>query len=322
MAIGISAAAVVATGSATAIAGAEDPTLSITVAATDNSVDRGESATILTTAKVNTGKVTKLDLTKVELKAVPDKGKPHVASGCGADAKPCGLLNTDGKLVEVKTVVSLTDTTIEEPVDVTVTITVEGTVEGQPVTDSRPATVKFSPPPDPSPDPSESSETPGGGKNTTGHPSKPAKPTKKTPSSPASGSGGSSKSSGSGGSSSTRPSTGGVLPPVPNSSFDPRNPQVALPPIAPPGAQDPSVAAPSPNMTPQSRLQGNQAPVAQDLTFDRMARTQIAWLAALLVAFSLLLTQLRLGRRRLPAGAAAKKTKGTHRRPRRGSFGK
>src|SRR5690606_40996390 len=56
--------------------------------------------------------------------------------------------------------------------------------------------------------------------------------------------------------------------------------------------------------TPQSRLQGNEAPVAQDLTFERMASTQVAWLAALLVAFSLLLTQLRLGRRRVPAGAA------------------
>jgi hypothetical protein len=69
-------------------------------------------------------------------------------------------------------------------------------------------------------------------------------------------------------------------------------------------------------------LQGNKAPVAQDVTFERMASTQIAWLAALLVAFSLLLTQLRLGRRRMPAGAAAKRAKGSHRRPRRGMFGK
>jgi hypothetical protein len=108
--------------------------------------------------------------------------------------------------------------------------------------------------------------------------------------------------------------------PSPNSSFDPRNPQVALPPIQ---APNPSVApSPAPNSgTPQSRLQGNKAPVAQDLTFERMASTQIAWLAALMVAFSLLLTQVRLGRRRLPAGAP-KHTKGSHRRPRHGMFGK
>jgi hypothetical protein len=110
------------------------------------------------------------------------------------------------------------------------------------------------------------------------------------------------------------------VPPSPNSSFDPKDPQVALPPIQ---APSPSVA-PSPvpgSETPQSRLQGNKAPVAQDITFERMASTQIAWLAALLVAFSLLLTQLRLGRRRLPAGAVTRTT-GTHRRPRRGTFGK
>ena len=54
-----------------------------------------------------------------------------------------------------------------------------------------------------------------------------------------------------------------------------------------------------------------------------MASTQVAWLSALLVAFSLLLTQLRLGRRRVPAGAAGRvRPKGAHRRPRRGLFGR
>lgn len=127
-----------------------------------------------------------------------------------------------------------------------------------------------------------------------------------------SGSGGSSGSSGSG--------SGGYAGPSPNSSFDARNPQVALPPIQ---APSPSVApSPAPGSgTPQSRLQGNKAPVAQDLTFERMASTQIAWLAALLVAFSLLLTQVRLGRRRQPAGAP-RRAKGTHRRPRHGMFGR
>lgn len=106
----------------------------------------------------------------------------------------------------------------------------------------------------------------------------------------------------------------------PNSSFEPQNPQVALPSLQ---APSPSVApSPSPGMeAPQSRLQGNKAPVAQDLTFERMASTQIAWLAALMVAFSLLLTQLRLGRRRVPAGAP-RRPRGTHRRPRGGMFGR
>jgi hypothetical protein len=58
-----------------------------------------------------------------------------------------------------------------------------------------------------------------------------------------------------------------------------------------------------------------------------MASTQIAWLAALLVAFSLLTTHLRMGRRRPVPGtaralAATSRRKGEHRRPRRGLFGK
>ncbi|TYK52572.1 hypothetical protein FXF68_02010 [Actinomadura decatromicini] len=157
---------------------------------------------------------------------------------------------------------------------------------------------------------------------------KPPKPTKKPTKSPShngggSGGGGSSGGSGGtggGGTGNSGSGTGGVLPPAPNSSFDPRNPQVALPPIASPVPQNPSVA-PSPALAPQSRLQGNNAPVAQDLTFERIASTQIAWLAALMVAFSLLLTQVRLGRRRQPA-EDPKRLKGTHRRPRKGVFGK
>ncbi|XVQ09518.1 hypothetical protein ACQP1W_44490 [Spirillospora sp. CA-255316] len=135
-------------------------------------------------------------------------------------------------------------------------------------------------------------------------------------------SGGSSGSSGSGSGSGSS-----YTPPTPNGSFNtpsaPASPQVALPPIAPPS---PSVA-PQTAPTPESRLRNNKAPVAQDLTFERMASTQVAWLAALLVAFSLLMTQLRLGRRRpVPVSArtarATGRSKGHHRRPRRGLFGK
>jgi hypothetical protein len=52
---------------------------------------------------------------------------------------------------------------------------------------------------------------------------------------------------------------------------------------------------------------------ADELTFDKLASTQAAWLAALLVAFSLLLTQVRLGR----SAVRAPKPKGAHRRLRR-----
>jgi hypothetical protein len=49
------------------------------------------------------------------------------------------------------------------------------------------------------------------------------------------------------------------------------------------------------------------------LTFGKLASTQAAWLAALLVAFSLLLTQVRLGK----ATTKDARPKGTHRKPRR-----
>ncbi|GAB2810575.1 hypothetical protein GCM10027176_14000 [Actinoallomurus bryophytorum] len=52
---------------------------------------------------------------------------------------------------------------------------------------------------------------------------------------------------------------------------------------------------------------------ADQLTFEKLASTQAAWLAALLVAFSLLLTQVRLGR----AAVKAPRAQGAHRRTRR-----
>lgn len=221
-----------------------------------------------------------------------------------------------------------------EKVEVTVTVAAAG-LDDVVV----PATVSFvlpSPSPTPTKPPPPPTETPTESptKPPTKTPSKkPSKTPSKTPSPPASSSG-SSSGGGSGGggsaggtstgagSTGSTGSTGSVLPPQPNSSFGPRDPQVALPPI---DAPSPSVAPGQGGVaaTPQSRLQGNEAPVAQDLTFERMASTQVAWLAALLVAFSLLLTQLRLGRRRVPAGAAGRvRPKGAHRRPRRGLFGR
>jgi hypothetical protein len=56
---------------------------------------------------------------------------------------------------------------------------------------------------------------------------------------------------------------------------------------------------------------------SQELTFQRVASTQAAWLAALLVVFSVLLTQVRL----VGARSARSQTKGDHRRNRRGMFG-
>jgi hypothetical protein len=57
------------------------------------------------------------------------------------------------------------------------------------------------------------------------------------------------------------------------------------------------------------------SPEPQELTFQRLASTQAAWLAALLVAFSLLLTQIRLGK-----PPEARRRKGEHRRRRTGAF--
>lgn len=217
-----------------------------------------------------------------------------------------------------------------EKVEVTVTVAAAG-LDDVVV----PATVSFvlpSPSPTPTKPPPTPTETPTKPPAKT-PPKKPSKTPSKTPSPPASSSGSSSGGGSGGGGSAGGTSTGAgstgsagsagsVLPPQPNSSFGPRDPQVALPPI---DAPSPSVAPGQGGVaaTPQSRLQGNEAPVAQDLTFERMASTQVAWLAALLVAFSLLLTQLRLGRRRVPAGAAGRvRPKGAHRRPRRGLFGR
>lgn len=132
-------------------------------------------------------------------------------------------------------------------------------------------------------------------------------------------------SGGTGGTGSPTGSTGiggvgntGVTPPLADPGFVPaspagvlQSPQVALPQIAPqaPGVAPAAAAAVSPNT-----LRSGGIPGSQELTFERLASTQAAWLAALLVAFSLLMTQLRMVR---PYNT---RWTGDHRRPRHGLF--
>ncbi|MEV5750366.1 hypothetical protein AB0L00_21320 [Actinoallomurus sp. NPDC052308] len=68
-----------------------------------------------------------------------------------------------------------------------------------------------------------------------------------------------------------------------------------------------------------SQSMQNAADGANELTFDKLASTQAAWLAALLVAFGLLLTQVRLGKATNRSVKAVPKPKGTHRKPRGGT---
>lgn len=118
--------------------------------------------------------------------------------------------------------------------------------------------------------------------------------------------------------------TGGTgnYPAAPTGSFGPS--ASVPPPQVFPGLTPGDTAAPNPaiasNAAPgaaTSVLRSNERRAGQELRFEQMASTQAAWLAALMVAFSLLLTQIRLGRRPAPAAAAGK---GAHRRPRRGMF--
>ncbi|TDD63580.1 hypothetical protein [Actinomadura rubrisoli] len=294
------------------------PALSVVVTA-GGPTTAGRSIPFTTTVTTNAGVATDVHVTAVKVTASNKAVKPTVTEGCPpparADACTLGKVTDKGKVLTSYVTVPKS---LKKPITVTLKVTVKGTLEKKAQSDSDGASATFrpivKPPPPKKPKPSKTpspspSKTAGGG-----------------------GSGGNSGNNGTGGSGNTGTSgggsstgsggtgsSGGVLP-SPNSSFNNQNPQVALPPIA---APSPSVA-PSPNAAaPESRLRGNQAPVAQDLTFERMASTQIAWLAALLVAFSLLLTQLRLGRRNSAAAdAAARRARGTHRRSKRGMFAK
>ncbi|MES9537562.1 hypothetical protein [Actinomadura sp. NPDC000600] len=296
------------------------------VASSATTLDPGDSLDITTTVKAVGGDVANIRVTNVTVvsksNGVPLKGAT-VSGACGApfEAEGCAIGDlADGKTGgPVKSHVTVPEEGPKATTTYTITVTVDatdlspvsGTTTFKYVVPSKPPTKTPTPTPTPSKTPTKSPSR------------KPTKPS--TTPSHSSSSGTSHGGSGGSGSSGSGNGTGGVntsgsVQTSPNSSFDARNPQVALPSIQ---APNPSVA-PSPSAgaeTPQSRLQGNKTPVAQDLTFERMASTQIAWLAALLVAFSLLLTQLRLGRRRVPAGAP-RRPRGTHRRPRGGMFGR
>lgn len=121
----------------------------------------------------------------------------------------------------------------------------------------------------------------------------------------------SSSSSGSSSSSSTSdlPSGLGSSGAGATPSVAPSNDPAVLPSIAP--TQTPSTA-PVVNTGNSQQMRGT-TDAADELTFDKLASTQAAWLAALLVAFSLLLTQVRLGR----ANARTPKQKGAHRKTHR-----
>ena len=129
---------------------------------------------------------------------------------------------------------------------------------------------------------------------------------KPTPS-PTHSSGSSSGSSGSSGSNLPTGNLGSSGVP----SATPSNGSAVLPPITTP-QQAPATAPNAQNPSDSPQMRGTAAD-ADELTFGELASTQAAWLAALLVAFSLLLTQVRLGR----AGTKDPKQKGAHRRPRR-----
>lgn len=336
--VGLGTAAILAAGGASAVAGAETPspspsgsettspakpgTLKVSVTPLTQDSAPGKAAVLHAVIGAEGGALTGVKVANVA--TTPASADATVGGDCPAPFNAAGC--TVGEIKsDAEDQVNLT-LSIPESTDKTVTVTVTVTVSATDVQNkSAEAKVTYVVPPvstTPPPD------KPGGSPS-----DKPSdKPTKPSPGSPSSGGGGGSgggsggggsdgtSGGSSGGGSSAGSGTGGYVPPAPNSSFNPGNPRLVLPPVTSPNAPNPSVA-PSPALTPQSRLQGNKAPVAQDLTFERMASTQIAWLAALMVAFSLLLTQARLGRRRLSAGAA-KRVKGTHRRPRKGVFGK
>jgi hypothetical protein len=135
----------------------------------------------------------------------------------------------------------------------------------------------------------------------------------KTTSSSSSSGSSSSGSSGSSGAGGTSLPSGGLTPPSTGTgSTTTDNGTSAVLPAIP---QQTPTTAPDPAVLPtgSSQAMRGSTEASDELTFDKLASTQAAWLAALLVAFSLLLTQVRLGK----ASARDNRAKGTHRKTRR-----
>ncbi|GLZ13502.1 hypothetical protein Acsp04_37370 [Actinomadura sp. NBRC 104425] len=330
--LGLAAAAILAAGTPPVLAADDDtPELDVKVTASpDTTAEAGEFLTLKVTVKaedlkeaedlnVTVSSVTRTpkDDTILERECFP----PDCTIKVG-DEQP----TTVAKMTAKKSITEKTDVTVKVQVDSPDTEdklhgTGEETVTFTPLASPSDPPSTESPSPTPTPTKSPTS-SPGKGKESSDNEDSKDKDDDNDSGSDSGSSSGSSGSSGSGS------SGAGYTPPSPNASFTPpASPGVSLPSIAPPS---PSVAPGQSTPTPESRLRNNKAPVAQDLTFEQMASTQVAWLAALLAAFSVLLTQLRLGRRRAAPGAAAtargaaapKRSKGAHRRPRRGVFGK
>ncbi|GAA4084387.1 hypothetical protein [Actinomadura miaoliensis] len=324
--LGLGTAAILAAGTAPVLAAddAPAPKLTVTVTASPTTQEKpGEP--IVITAIVSAEGETIENVTLKSLTAKPADLAKFTEPECRTDCKLGDIeVGADNaKKIEAKIGVPA-DIKAEQTVTVRLLVVSE---ETDPAFDT--VSVKFMPkppttkPPSPSPTPTTSPTlSPGKGKG----PSDGKEGKEKDDDDSDNDSSGSGSSSG--GSNGSGSSGSSYTPPSPNASFTPpATPGVSLPSIAPP---NPSVAPGQLTPTPESRLRNNKAPVAQDLTFEQMASTQVAWLAALLAAFSLLLTQLRLGRRRAAPGTAAavkgsaapKRSKGAHRRPRRGVFGK
>lgn len=115
--------------------------------------------------------------------------------------------------------------------------------------------------------------------------------------------------SGGGGGAPTTPSGSDLNPGTPSATSTPPQTAASLPDLT---QQQTPTTAPVQNSS-NSQSMRSTGDDADQLTFDKLASTQAAWLAALLVAFSLLLTQVRLGR----TTGKTPKPKGTHRKTRR-----
>ncbi|MCO5998952.1 hypothetical protein [Actinoallomurus rhizosphaericola] len=149
------------------------------------------------------------------------------------------------------------------------------------------------------------------------------------------GTGGSGSSSNTGGSSSTTTPSGSVN----NSTGTNTGTGTTGTNTAPQTAPQAGASLPNIDQQNQAQNQTNQAPTTapllenagnsqsmqnaadgeSELTFDKLASTQAAWLAALLVAFGLLLTQVRLGKAHNRNVKAVSKPKGAHRKIRGGT---